>query len=439
MKIVIWGAGQRGKRIFSRLKPGEVLAFIDNDSRKVGSKYMGVSIISLEEYLERYSAYFILISLFKPEEVICQLNERGIYNYFNSLNCPLELWGVGMLADLDRYLDTLNKKRYGIFGTDFYGIFCCDRMHQKGEKVFLISEFEYSMRTRELIEKAFDFVEFISVDDCKEVLEQIFVTTGIKKEVLALKEKVGSDIEIEDVFDLSRKVINYQNAQIAQFKNVHLGERCFIVATGPSLTMKDLDILYQNNEFSIGMNRIHLAFEHTQWRPDYYMVTDRLCIEEDEEIIRTMPIPYKFVSDTYVDFWERKETEGVYRFHSHENYVVDEKTPFSDDLIYGVYCRGTITYGCIQLAVYLGFKEIYLLGVDFSFSSNYKDKSNHFISTYYGNNSQTFSFMKKEGMESYEAAKEYADAHGIKIYNATRGGKLEVFERVDFDKLFSEK
>ena len=37
---------------------------------------------------------------------------------------------------------------------------------------------------------------------------------------------------------------------------------------------------------------------------------------------------------------------------------------------------------------------------------------------------------------AYEVAKENAEKKGIKIYNATRGGKLEVFERVDFDSLF---
>ena len=30
-------------------------------------------------------------------------------------------------------------------------------------------------------------------------------------------------------------------------------------------------------------------------------------------------------------------------------------------------------------------------------------------------------------------------SHDIEILNATRGGKLEVFERVDFDALFQEQ
>ncbi|MBQ4379398.1 MAG: hypothetical protein II821_09430 [Treponema sp.] len=37
---------------------------------------------------------------------------------------------------------------------------------------------------------------------------------------------------------------------------------------------------------------------------------------------------------------------------------------------------------------------------------------------------------------AFFAAKRYADEHGVRILNATRGGKIEVFERVDFDSLF---
>ncbi len=40
----------------------------------------------------------------------------------------------------------------------------------------------------------------------------------------------------------------------------------------------------------------------------------------------------------------------------------------------------------------------------------------------------------------YRLLKKYADRHGIKIYNATRGGNLEVFPRVQLeDVLAAEK
>ena len=38
-------------------------------------------------------------------------------------------------------------------------------------------------------------------------------------------------------------------------------------------------------------------------------------------------------------------------------------------------------------------------------------------------------------MPDYDEARRYCDDNGIKIYNATRGGKLESFVRVDVDKL----
>ena len=97
-----------------------------------------------------------------------------------------------------------------------------------------------------------------------------------------------------------------------------------------------------------------------------------------------------------------------------------------------------VTYDAIQIAVYLGFKEIYLLGVDFSFCKDYKDKSNHFVENYYNKNSKTTVVTENEQLKAYQKAKQYAETHGIKIYNATRGGKLEVFERVDFDSLFEK-
>ena len=37
---------------------------------------------------------------------------------------------------------------------------------------------------------------------------------------------------------------------------------------------------------------------------------------------------------------------------------------------------------------------------------------------------------------AFEFAEEYSKEHGFRIYNATRGGALEAFERVDFDSLF---
>lgn len=441
MKIVIWGAGVRGKRLAGLLEPGMVVAIIDNDPQKIGTVYLSYPIISLEEYIENYSEYFILISLLRPGDIIYQLEERGIYSYFDTLNCPFEICALKGHDDLNAYLEELNQgKTYGIYGITFYSVYAYDRMRRKGiGKVFLIPEIGTEQSRIELIEKAFDFIHFVTVKDCEKCIDKIFVATGKSKDVQALRERVGEAFSVEDIFDLSRKMPGYLNQELKQFKNIHAGERCFIVATGPSLTMEDLNILYRCGERTISMNRAYLAFEKTEWRPEYYMVADWRCIKEDGEELKRLPIKHKFIADSYMEFWKGDIPKGIYRFHDHQIYIMGEKVPFSEELIYGVYDKASVTYACIQLAAYLGFVEIYLLGVDFNFSRCYKDKGNHFIETYYSENSETSCFWDKESLEAFKAAKEYADTHGIKIYNATRGGKLEVFERRSFDELFPAK
>jgi hypothetical protein len=163
------------------------------------------------------------------------------------------------------------------------------------------------------------------------------------------------------------------------------------------------------------------------------------CIEESEDEIKRISVENKFVADTYPKFWEHEVPDNIYKYHGHFSYTENRLPAFSDDITCGMYQCGTVTYDALQLAVYLGFRKIYLLGVDFDFSADYKAKSNHFTDNYYSEKSRTAYFERELQMKAYLAAKEYAEAHGIKIYNATRGGKLEVFERVDFDSLFAEK
>lgn len=88
----------------------------------------------------------------------------------------------------------------------------------------------------------------------------------------------------------------------------------------------------------------------------------------------------------------------------------------------------------------MGFSEIYLIGMDHNNVGAVTDPRNHFIENYftqdeigsYKNITANF-----DGMElAYKKAEQFSRKHGFRIYNATRGGKLEVFERVNFDSLF---
>ena len=87
----------------------------------------------------------------------------------------------------------------------------------------------------------------------------------------------------------------------------------------------------------------------------------------------------------------------------------------------------------LQIAIYMGFKEIYLLGNDCSYST---DKQHFIESGHYDKQAET---VGERMIFAFKIAKKYADKNGIKIYNATRGGMLEVFDRVDLNVVVKNK
>ena len=116
--------------------------------------------------------------------------------------------------------------------------------------------------------------------------------------------------------------------------------------------------------------------------------------------------------------------------------------PFSKDVSKFLGQGYTVTYGAIQMAIYMGFSEIFLLGIDHNYNiirdakgrplkkddscSNYPQGMSNYVD------------MKnlpriEESTIAYETAEKISRKMGVRIYNATRGGKLDSFERVDFD------
>ena len=436
MKIVIWGAGIRGKRIYSKLREEDVIAFIDIDKDKIGAEYCGKKIITLDEYIEQYAEYFILITPRKSEEIKRWLDEKNIVRYFDYAECPQELQFEYERDILEEYLDKCSRlDKFGIYGSGFYSIYFYEKMQKKGCKdIYLIPEEEADANKISALNTAFEFLHVVKCTDIEKYdINKIFVTVGGGGRAKITDDK---DIEIEDAYHLLKSNPQYKNQTLEKFRNIHLGQRCFIVATGPSLTMKDLDTIKKHSEISIGMNKIYLAFALSEWRPDYYVMGDAACMKEAKKEIKSLSVKNVFVADRKSEFWEEEIPANIYKFHNCFCSMNKEIVEYSNDITLGIFNGGTVTYMCIQLATYLGCREIILLGVDFNFSENYNDAQNHFIDTYYTPNSKQGFFWKDESLKAYKTAKIYAENHGIKIYNATRGGKLEVFERVNFDDLF---
>lgn len=249
---------------------------------------------------------------------------------------------------------------------------------------------------------------------------------------------------------------NPNNEDISGFYNKYKGKRCFLVGNGPSLRTDDLDKI--KNEYSFGCNSIYGIYSQTSWRPTYYVYTDPIIVEvfdDNKELYEELLNSSIVFSSTIA------RTEMIIQRDSMKHYFFksldasrEGRVRFSEKCHEAVYTQGTVMYVMLQLAVYMGFSEVYLIGVDFNYSieRDYKGniKENNVINhnVFIEEEEKVFQeiVQKKYGykyladidmqLEAYKTANRYAALHGYSIYNSTRGGKLEVFKRVCFDSLF---
>ena len=232
--------------------------------------------------------------------------------------------------------------------------------------------------------------------------------------------------------------------KIKELKGIHQGERCFIVATGPSVKMEDLELI--KNEITISMNSIVNVLDDTSFRPTYYMLQDYGTFKRIYENFKKLPSQtIKFIGINNLNIHHYKKYKNIiepdnniyfYRLNSaktkkYGNLSINKtKIGFSWDCWKEIIDGYMVTYSAIQLAVWMGISEIYLIGCD----CNYSQKINH-IGEYMESNHEYSNKAEARMMKSYECA--YDNLKGkVKIYNATRGGKLEIFPRVDFEKMF---
>jgi hypothetical protein len=231
--------------------------------------------------------------------------------------------------------------------------------------------------------------------------------------------------------------------KISGFKGKFEGGRCFVIGNGPSLTIDDLNRL--KGEVTFASNRIFDVFDKTDWRPTFYLSTDLDVIFENAERIRDLETEYKFVN--LLSFFKgMRAKNGVVFVFGFGRYLIRKhkfvKKSHSGDVSKYVSISHTITAVAIEIAVYMGFREIILLGVDNSYSRTVdKDgvlREDGAVSDYRVTGEHSFkpAFLVDSTESCYAYFREFSEKNGIKIRNATRGGKLEVFERTDFDGLF---
>lgn len=235
----------------------------------------------------------------------------------------------------------------------------------------------------------------------------------------------------------NRIKISRSRKRLLKLHNIHKGKRCFIIGNGPSLDVKDLEKL--KGEICFGTHRIYEIFDKTDWRPTYYCAQDSQLINQSAKFISNIQAKQKFIG--MVKSLKYASIKGA----TYVSLILDSFYPelpkFSEDVSNGIFEGFTVSYMCFQIALYMGFSEVYLLGIDHNYSKALQPDG-----TILENDKIQDHFSEKDQIENvpqlfksslaYKKVSVYAKEIGVRICNATRGGKLDVFERVDFDSLF---
>lgn len=264
----------------------------------------------------------------------------------------------------------------------------------------------------------------------------IFILKGIKYfPKFFIFRKINKKLEQEK----NNRINNYIDnkfQRLFNLKNKFEGKRCFIVCTGPSLKLEDLDLI--KNEISFSMNSIIGLYNKTDWRPNYYCIQDQSVFYKlKDEILKIYPKNSNvFIRNSFFQFVEDKNY--IYfpynnEYHAYATICGKYRNKFSENAYGIVYDGGTITYSIIQLAYYMGFKEMYLLGCDCIYVPNQK---NHIVDI--GLKDKYMIFNYKRMTCAFETAKKFAEENNFEIFNATRGGNLEVFKRVTLEDIINQ-
>jgi len=228
--------------------------------------------------------------------------------------------------------------------------------------------------------------------------------------------------------------------RLASLKDIHQGKRAFIIGNGPSL--KNTDMSKLRGEITFGMNRIYLMFPELGFHTTYLSVVNDLVIEQTASDLSTLQIP-KFLTWRSRRFFQNLQpsTFNLPTFL----YTAYDSPSFSRDARWRVWEGATVTYVTMQLAFHMGISEAILIGVDHNYDTKGKpnttitsdgDDPNHFNPSYFGKGFR-WQLPDLETSEiAYRMARKAYEQAGRRIIDATVGGKLAIFEKVDYNTLF---
>lgn len=240
------------------------------------------------------------------------------------------------------------------------------------------------------------------------------------------------------------------------FKNKHQDRRAFVIGTGPSLASQDLTLLGNEITFTLSGFWKHSIVE--QWQPTYYCFSDPLLFDGSAVMKEFFESLRKRITEStfFVPLSALKTIQQHQLLPPERTYYVafhgDLSTDVVDDLDFTAPVPGIMNVAqlCMMLAIYMGISPIYLLGLDHDWLSH-TGETKHFYAGHAGLEKHPevkpvladWSYRhlmecQLVGWKAYENLARLAALKGIKIYNATDGGFLDVYERANYRDVVSK-
>lgn len=346
-KFYLFGAGINCYSVIDFFGGENIRGIIDNDTSRHSQSISGIPIISIGEYLlEGNNADILVTPIYYAEEIISELRIKGINKVFKSpwmqngfFRSPIDI--IQYLKKIECakfvFVEESPIAKTVIDIAEHYDLkirtICLDKLDELEEDTCILLACIPEMKTLELIEKEYTHHLYLKL------YENIDMKMNIKYKVLE------------------------------RFQGMHVGKRCFICGNGPSLSVDDLEQLRKSKEICFGVNNVYKCFERTEWRPQYYIIVDQeVLIENKANLKRTSGTTFIRYSH---DVEGITENENVFVFRGLLQSSKADK--FSNDIVEGCYNGFTVIYEAIQIANYMGFSEIYLLGVDMTKGHFYQE------------------------------------------------------------------
>ncbi|MBB4285834.1 FkbM family methyltransferase [Roseospira goensis] len=242
--------------------------------------------------------------------------------------------------------------------------------------------------------------------------------------------------------------------RLAALRDRHKGRRVFVLGNGPSLGRIDLDSLA--DQVTIGVNGLFLAFPQTRFRPTYYLVEDHLVAEDRAAALnglpagltRLFPITLAYALD---------EGPDVVWFDHRPRPGYPDRFDVSLDALSCTYAGCTVAFTAVQLAVFLGAREVVLLGVDLDYAipadatrtaggagagpgvlDMASDDPNHFHPDYFGKGKRWHDPQVENMGRAFAAARDALAGLGARLINGTPGGRMDLVPRVPLDRVLAD-